>query len=184
MRLLGGIMLVLLAGTLQPKPPSLSRKLLPSPGAIRERVAKAGAMNAVWDITQPNPETSAWPVLIKKVADGSKEWLEVAELLAPGTDAGYSLQLRFAVTRALAREPANVLGILDRVYAAAEVCGDVNVFMDSDSYAAAAAELARWTQGVTGVSDPDLRRQREACLKGLTHLRTELRKSRREWFTP
>jgi hypothetical protein len=159
------------------------RRPLPSSQAIRERVAKAGPMNAVWDITQPNPEESAWPLLIDKVAAGSVEWLEVAELLAPGTDAGYSLQLRFAVTYALANEPANVLRMLDRVYSTKDICDDVNVFMDSDSYAEAAAQLSRWTSGVTGVAEPGLTKRRDACLQGLAHLEAEIRKNRQTWFS-
>ncbi len=139
-------------------------------------------MNAVSEIADLTPEVSAWPLLIEKVAEGAKEWLEVAELLAPGTDAGYSLELRFAVTRALGREPGNVLGILGRVYATDEICGDVNVFMDFQTYADASTEVSRWTQGVTGVSDPTLRPRRQACLKGLAHLSAELVKNRQKWF--
>jgi len=140
-------------------------------------------MNAVWDITEPNPGESAWPLLIDKVAAGSMEWLEVAELLAPGTDAGYSLQLRFAVTYALEHEPANVLGILDKVYSTTEICNDVNVFMDFESYAEAAEQLFRWTSAVSKVAEPDLTTRRDACLRGLAHMETEMRKNRQTWFT-
>jgi hypothetical protein len=75
------------------QPAGQTRRPLPPPQAIRERVAKAGPMNAVSEIADPTPEVSAWPLLIERVAEGAKEWLEVAELLAPGTDAGYSLEL-------------------------------------------------------------------------------------------
>jgi hypothetical protein len=86
------------------------------------------------------------------------------------------------VTRALGREPGNVLGILGRVYATDEICRDVNVFMDYQSYADASTELSRWTQGVTGVLDPTLRPRRQTCLKGLAHLSAELDKNRPKWF--
>jgi hypothetical protein len=160
----------------------VTRRPLPPATVIRARVAAVGTMNTVSELAEPVTDAAAWSELLTKVAAGSSEWLGVAELLAPGTDAGLSLQLRFAITHALARQPTNVLRILGGVYDASGVCGDENVFMDADTYKAAMDELRSWTQRVTSVSEPTLAASRKSCLEGLHRLSQELDRNRARWF--
>jgi predicted component of type VI protein secretion system len=58
--------------------------------------------------------TEEWQAVVTGVASGDPEWIEVAEALLPGSDAGSTSELRDAVAWALARAPSQVLGLVAR----------------------------------------------------------------------
>ncbi len=59
---------------------------------------------------------------MESIEEGSPDWLRVALLLRPGTDAASALSLDFAVARALPGQPENVLSIVSDGYPLSSVC--------------------------------------------------------------
>jgi hypothetical protein len=57
-------------------------------------------------------EWTEFETVCDKVETGEKEWLEVAKLLAPGSDAASAESLVFSVARALPKSPRQVLSLV------------------------------------------------------------------------
>jgi hypothetical protein len=111
-------------------------------------------------------ETKEWDQLIAGVASGESEWLAVVDELLPGTDAGSTSELFDAVAWALPKAPAHVLRLVSRNPSDwGFVCSGPPVDFpppgDSASY------FRRANEAVAGVTNKELRRVRNECLKQL-----------------
>ena len=56
------------------------------------------------------------------IETGESSWLEAAQRLKPGTDASATLELRFAVSRALPKNPKGVLHLVGKGFSLDEIC--------------------------------------------------------------
>src|SRR5262245_19536584 len=76
-----------------------------SAAEARAHITKVGAKDALhmwWG-------TKAWQDVYDGIASGKTEWLQVAELLRPASDAGASEDLSDALSEALPKNPVGVL---------------------------------------------------------------------------
>jgi hypothetical protein len=85
----------------------------PTPAMIIAQIKKGGSEKVVLELTHND---SRWDAVTENIQKGDKEWLEVARLLKPGSDAGSSEDLNFSVARALPRNPVDVLSLIDGAY--------------------------------------------------------------------
>jgi hypothetical protein len=119
-------------------------------------------------------DPEAWVSALGGIATGTPDWLRVAELLRPASDAGASEQL--AVGEALGSNPSTVLSWLvaqqvPNHYEVPFVCGGLDVDDDRfNGFELALAEVNRRIRAVEQVTEPALQPVRDQCL-------TELRES-------
>jgi hypothetical protein len=97
------------------------------PSEIVEKIEREGAKKVVGEFYQ---DEFIWDKLLKNIASGEKSWLEVAVYLGPGTDAGASEMLDFAMGEALGNSPKLVLEIIkkDDSFMAAFICSGPDVY--------------------------------------------------------
>ena len=60
--------------------------------------------------------------VMHKIGEGSSEWLEIANLLRPGSDAGITRDLNLAVGEALENNPKNVFTISLKAFEIIDIC--------------------------------------------------------------
>lgn len=147
--------------------------------AILERIERRGP-KAVLD--ELYSSESRWRPVMEGIASGQAAWLQVASRLRP-VARPVAQELTAAVARALEREPANVLAILDRSFDADDVCS-LNTIEDTlgSDFTAALHTVSRREKAVAGVADPALADRRESCLAFLDELKREVVRNREEWF--
>ena len=149
-----------------PPPRRLNDQRALSPAMLRSEIALRGAkavLNRLWNVPQRMGE--GWLAVEEHVADGSDEWLGIAEQLAAVTDAGASHGLEIALHHALAKNPAGVLHMTPRIpFAIEAICanGDDEAEPQQEVH-----ELRAALSAVLGVKVPKLRSQRDRCAKAL-----------------
>jgi hypothetical protein len=83
------------------------------PDAVRiVKEIKLKGAKAVIERLVSNEEWTEFETVCDKVETGEKEWLEVARLLAPGSDAASAESLIISVARALPKSPRQVLSLV------------------------------------------------------------------------
>lgn len=85
----------------------------PTPAKIIAQIKKEGSQKVILELTH---DDSQWDAVTENIQRGDGEWLEVARLLKPGSDAGSAEDLNFSVARALPKNPVEVLSLVDGVY--------------------------------------------------------------------
>jgi hypothetical protein len=108
-----------------------------------------------------------WNPILRAVAAGNEQWLDVATELLRYSDGESSGSLSAALGEALAHSPREVLRRLDGKYATAQsVCG--NTFGDAGwlgvSWKTSAPTLRAQKKALGALQDPDLSSLRETCL--------------------
>jgi hypothetical protein len=138
-----------------------------TPDEVRKMIEAEGATEAVRKLSSSqDPEAPLpWSTVMAGIARGEPEWLAVAPLIRPGTQAGSGDEYSMALTAALTTNPAGSLRLMAR-----EEGGSDGYCIASDYetppeqvrayYAAAIANLER-------VGDPELKDIKAACLKQL-----------------
>jgi hypothetical protein len=84
-----------------------------APASIIEDVKKHGARHVIDQFWREDKYFTDWFQVLSNIEKGKNEWLEVAIFLKPGSDAGMSTDLDFAVARALPTNPVAVLSLVE-----------------------------------------------------------------------
>lgn len=111
-------------------------------------------------------ESGQWDQVMGSIGHGSREWLNVAAALRPGTDAGSAETLDEAVFLALKHQPIRVLQLLkDGTFEIATVCSS-NIATDYPD-AQSRRFIDERMKVLQAVSDENTRATRTQCLAGL-----------------
>ncbi len=108
---------------------------------------------------------SLWLIILKAISNGSAEWLDVADALRPGSDAGSSEELSFAIGDAL---EYNAEDILKRYGMNKNVCGAPDIDDPKyNTYAKAVRAINIRIQKIQAVTDIKLNESKDSCLGSL-----------------
>ena len=169
----------------RPRRPAAPARAAPSPAEAQAILADIQRRGAKTVLDQLYGREARWRPVVEGVASGQARWLEVASALKPAArrNLAVSQELTVALSRALEKAPANVLGVLDEAFDADDVCS-LNTIEDSlgTDFHAALASVERRERAVARVSDPALAERREACLEFLRELKGEVVRNREQWF--
>ena len=145
------------------------------PAEIVKKIEKEGAKKVVGEFYK---DELIWDKLLKNIASGKKSWLEVAVYLGPGTDAGASEMLDFAMAEALENSPKLVLEIIkkDDSFMAAFICSGPDVYDPRYStYHKALIATNHRIAVLEKVDDKNLKNIRNLCIgelkKSIPHLK-------------
>jgi len=111
-----------------------------------------------------------WRMILKNIASGESEWLEIALLLQLGTDAGSSEMLDLAMGEALENSPKQVLRIIKKgdIFTVTDVCSGPDVDDSRYSiYDKAITTINRRIAKIEKVDDADLKDIRNLCITNL-----------------
>jgi hypothetical protein len=155
----------------------------PVPGAevVLQDIERRGPEAVLRGVYQ---EDQRWQQVLAGIASGSRAWLQVAERLKRVAREPAE-ELTVAVSRALEREPANVLAILGHGFDEDDVCS-LNTLEESlgRDYALALRAVERRRQAVGRVGHSALQQRRSNCLAFLEELKREVVRNRTTWFDP
>lgn len=150
--------------------------------AILDAIARRGARPVLDEIYA---REARWRPVIEGVVSGQPKWLEVAARFKPVALRNLSLsqELTVAVSRALEREPAQVLAVLEGAFDTDAVCS-LNTVEDSlgEDYDLALRTVERRERAVARVASPALAERRDDCLEFLRELKGEVVRNRQAWF--
>jgi len=150
--------------------------------AILDDIARRGARSVLDDLYG---REARWRPVIEGVARGEPKWLEVAARFKPVAlrNLSVSQELTVAVSRALEREPAQVLAVLEGAFDTDDVCS-LNTVEDSlgEDYDLALRTVERRERAVGQVAAPALAERRDDCLEFLRELKGEVVRNRQAWF--
>jgi hypothetical protein len=104
-----------------------------------------------------------WRDVLRNVARGDPEWLEVAARLREGSDAHCTEELVEAVRSALAESAERVLELTRRSFRLDEICRVPLFDVDATSRDQVIAVLDRRIKALDRVKRPDLLKERERC---------------------
>jgi hypothetical protein len=113
-----------------------------------------------------------WDLVVHNIDSGKKSWVELAPLLAPGSDGGFSEDLGIGLAYALPKNPAAVLAAIDTmdsspanvVLTVSRVCG---VPFIEDTVKDIPRYIRQAKAAVSRVDDPALEAVKTACLSEL-----------------
>lgn len=109
--------------------------------------------------------TPLWNQAIEQIETGDPRWLEVAQALKSGTDAGSSMELQIAVSVALPKAPAEVLSMLGtdyRGFRLEEICSGILI---EPPPGLQESLLQRSEAALLALRIPELEDKRRMCLK-------------------
>jgi hypothetical protein len=153
----------------------------PVPGAeaLLQEIDRRGPDAVLRQVYQSDER---WQQVLDGIGSGAREWLQVAERLKRVAREP-SEELTIAVSRALEREPANVLALLGNAFDDDDVCS-LNTLEESlgRDYAVALRSVERRQQALARVGDPALKQKRDDCLGFLDELKREVVRNRGSWF--
>lgn len=155
--LVAGLVGLPLIGNAAPPTPSLHAATVLA--EIRHQGARAVAAK-LWS------DNARWDKVIGNIGHGSRDWLQVAAALRPGTDAGASEALDEAVFLALKAAPASVLRLLEvGTFESDTVCSS-NIAID---YTAAQSRqfISDRIKTLENFSEPSTLAERDQCLARL-----------------
>jgi hypothetical protein len=160
--------------------PAAARDQRPVTAArVEQEIASRGAKKA---LARLYDDEAAWAVVTSRIADGSREWLVIAErFLGVASDpAAYDLEA--AIGEALAAAPEQVLALADEKgeIAISWACAETASFEDDPSYEERIELLAQREKAVASVKRPALAERRDACVKALTRARQAVERELRE----
>ena len=140
----------------------------PSPAAIRDSIKREGAKATIADLAKADQ----WDAVSDRMDSGSADWISLAPLLAPGSDAGSAEDLGISLAFSLPKNPGAVLAALDpangHIIGANRVCGLPFI---EDTVSDLPAYRLKATRAVQQVKDTKLASARTACLAALAAAR-------------
>lgn len=136
----------------------------PTAKSILDRIHKEGAKEVVKQLN--TPDDKQWNWVVNRIDLGSAEWLDVADKLRSGTDAGATEDLEMAVSRALVHNPNHVLKMTGGVWKLERVCGDYEI---EEPEAKARKRKADVKLAMGRVVAPALQDKKKACLTAIGH---------------
>jgi hypothetical protein len=144
---------------------------LKTPKEITQAAKSRGATQVVADLFK----TGAWAKYVYPgISSGKKQWVDVAVVLKPGTDAGSSEELNDALSLALLRQPDLVLPILKNMWwKDSEACtfGWDSEFPDDMTVRTYVNRLEKTVKKSSNKGTAELRK---SCLRGIAKTRKEL----------
>ncbi len=127
------------------------------PELLKAEIKTEGAkkvLNRLWQDETP------FDLLCSKIESGAPEWLEIAQLLRPVSDAAASLSLDYSVARALPKRPEGVLGLIGHGFTAKGIC--TSPFIEPEPGVAEAYEASA-LGALAKVKAAELIRARDEC---------------------
>lgn len=142
--------------------------------AVRQEILAKGERGFLQEIYVNKSE---WDTLLGNISTGTPGWLSIAARLHPFSDAGSSVQLKFAVAEALAHKPEAVLDFIgtNSEFALNDICSGIDI--DDPRFNTsplAAAEIDRRMAAVRGVRDGKYGNIKVTCLSALVGARESL----------
>lgn len=154
---------------------SAESSTLKTPKEITQAAKSRGATQVVAELFK----TGAWAkYAYPGISSGEKQWLDVAVVLKPGTDAGASEELNDALSLALLRQPDLVLPILKDIWwKDSEACtfGWDSEFPDNMTVR---TYVKRLEKAVKKASNKGTAELRKSCLRGIAKTRKELEENK------
>jgi hypothetical protein len=162
-----------------------------NPQSIIHQINIKGAKAVVRELNEIDYGTP-WGTITSKIETGKPEWIEVAKKLRLGTDAGYTNDLDFSLSMALANSPQSVLKAsnIDDCSKPEEFCIDricANLFpeegtpkegyLDDKSIIKILQEKKR---SVEKISNVELMKKRDQCLSSLEKAILDMRNLQKE----
>lgn len=139
-----------------------------TPDLVRAQVSASSATKAV----QALDTAGKWGAVTDGIASGDPRWIELAPLLAPGSDASTAEGLTIALARALPKAPVAVLTVVggqsDGPLNVALVCSAPFI---EDTSAHQHSYKVQALRAVVGVRSPALLAAAEACKRRLEDIR-------------
>jgi len=142
-----------------------------SPDRVIHDVKARGARQVVNEIWASEEKTK---IFLGGVSRADPAWVEAAQAVKPGTDAGASEELNDAIALALLKAPYAILPWLTKIWwnSEKEIC----VFgYDSELPGGVPQYVVRLEQALFKPSPEALRPLRLACLKGIAETKRQLR---------
>ena len=140
----------------------------PSASAVKGSIKRQGAKATIADLAK----TGQWSAVSGRMDSGSSDWIALAPLLAPGSDAGSAEGLGISPGFPLPKNPEAVLAALDpangHTIGANRVCGLPFV---EDTVSDLTAYRLTAIRAVQGTRDRRLASARAACLAALAAAR-------------
>jgi len=118
-----------------------------------------------------------WANILRNVARGEPEWLELAARLHEGSDAHSSEELVEAVRSALTESPEHVLELSRKSFPLTEVCCKPAFDVDAGRLDQEIADLYRQIRALDRVNRADLAGAREKCKELIRQSIREIRQS-------
>jgi hypothetical protein len=150
---------------------SAESSTLKIPKEITQAAKSRGATKVVAELFN----TGTWAKYVYPgISSGDKQWLDVAVVLKPGTDAGASEELNDALSLALLRQPDLVLPILKKMWwKDSEACsfGWDSEFPEDMTVR---TYVNRLEKAVIKSSNKETAELRKSCLRGIAQTRREL----------
>ena len=131
------------------------------PESILSQIEKKGATQVVQDLYD---DGKAWSIVLQQIGTGKPEWINVANKLRPGTDAGSSSMLDVAMFIALENSPALVLETCN--FDLEFVCS-ANFLIDYPLNEEALKMIERRKISLSKITDSSLYVKRDSCITGL-----------------
>lgn len=94
--------------------------IAPDASKLRDRIVREGAgavMKSLFDVE--HSRSDAWDAVTDKIAGGTREWLDIAQLLLPASDGILAETLYAALSEALPKAPETVLAVTEDVTSSA-----------------------------------------------------------------
>ena len=127
------------------------------------RISKDGAQTVVKQLNTPNEKEWEW--VMDRVESGGDEWLDVADKLRSGTDAGTAEELSMVMARALVHNPNHVLRMTGNVWKVEDICADLEIEEPAAKMRKRIADVRLALQTVVA---PELQEKKKACLSVAT----------------
>ncbi len=141
----------------------------PNPAAVRDSIRREGAKATIADLAKADQ----WDAVSDRMDSGNADWIALAPLLAPGSDAGSAEDLGISLAFSLPKNPRAVLAALDPanghiIIGGDRVCGLPFV---EDTVPDLPAYRLKAMRAVREVKDTRLAAARTACLAALAAAR-------------
>lgn len=141
---------------------------------LRRMIKEMGARKTVNKLYR---DKAIWIQIKEEIATGKKEWVEVATLLYPGSDAGTAEMIDNALGEALKNAPDLVLRMISDPDRLEVICGSINV--DEQKFSTlrkSIDEVEERIRVLSRVKDPKLEASAKRCIAQLEQLIQSLHK--------
>jgi hypothetical protein len=135
-----------------------------NPSAIQQQIAQDGAARV---LSRIYANKAIWVEVLRDIASGEEDWLDVANRLYPASDAGSREQLAQALGEALEHQPDKVLRVSVPIFGFAVCAGPDVDDARYDSFDLSMAAIHNREVALLRVDGADLRKRRDSCLAEL-----------------
>lgn len=152
------------------------------------QIGPGAVIDELWNSSEDHP--NEWDGIIERIGTGEKDWLEVAKLLKPASDAGSAEDLNGALAAALLKNPIDVLTMVQKgPFDISDVCSCPYVVETPDEEAVADKYLKEAERALiamkTPIDNPRLNTVRSNCLAMIQGIiRDDNKRSREERPSP